>query len=68
MKKLKESIADYEQEKLKENYIDASDNKRQAYDNAVNAAKGIINQTQSPTMSSDTINQKRTTLNKLKML
>ena len=37
MKKLKESIADYEQEKLKENYIDASDNKRQAYDNAVNA-------------------------------
>ena len=67
MKKLKE-IADYEQEKLKENYIDASDNKRQAYDNAVNAAKGIINQTQSPTMSSDTINKKRTTLNKLKML
>ena len=43
--------------KQQENYLDASNNKRQDYDNAVNAAKGILNQTQSPTMGVDVINQ-----------
>ncbi len=58
MTALSESIADYENQKQQENYLDASNNKRQDYDNAVNAAKGILNQTQSPTMSVDVINQK----------
>ena len=58
MTALSESIADYENQKQQENYLDASNNKRQDYDNAVNAAKGILNQTQSPTMSADAINQK----------
>lgn len=58
MTALSESIADYENQKQQENYLDASNNKRQDYDNAVNAAKGILNQTQSPTMSADVINQK----------
>ncbi|MDU7765404.1 MAG: hypothetical protein E7J95_10980, partial [Staphylococcus sp.] len=48
----------YENQKQQENYLDASNNKRQDYDNAVNAAKGILNQTQSPTMGVDVINQK----------
>lgn len=58
MTALSESIADYENQKQQENYLDASNNKRQDYDNTVNAAKGILNQTQSPTMSADVINQK----------
>ncbi len=58
MTALSESIADYENQKQQENYLDASNNKRRDYDNAVNAAKGILNQTQSPTMSADVINQK----------
>ncbi len=58
MTALSESIADYENQKQQENYLDASNNKRQDYDNAVNAAKGILNQTQSPTMSADVIDQK----------
>ena len=58
MTALSESIADYENQKQQENYLDASNNKRQDYDNAVNAAKGILNQTQSPTMGVDVINQK----------
>ena len=58
MTALSESIADYENQKQQENYLDASNNKRQDYDNAVNAAKGILNQTQSPTMSANVINQK----------
>ena len=39
MTALSESIADYENQKQQENYLDASNNKRQDYDNAVNAAK-----------------------------
>lgn len=58
MKTLADSVANYEHEKQNINYLDGSSDKRQAYDDAVNAAKGILNQTQNPTMSSDTVNQK----------
>lgn len=67
MTALSESIADYENQKQQENYLDASNNKRQDYDNAVNAAKGILNQTQSPTMSADVIDQKLKMLNVRKL-
>lgn len=58
MKTLADSVANYELEKQNVNYLDGSNDKRQAYDDAVNAAKGILNQTQNPTMSSDEVNQK----------
>lgn len=58
MSKLVESVADNEATKLSEDYIDASPSIRNNYDNAVNAAKGIISQTVSPTMDSSTIQQK----------
>ncbi|WRN67605.1 FIVAR domain-containing protein [Staphylococcus aureus] len=41
-----------------QNYTDATPANKQAYDNAVNAAKGVIGETNNPTMDVNTVNQK----------
>lgn len=41
-----------------QNYTDATPANKQAYDNAVNAAKGVIGETTNPTMDVNTVNQK----------
>lgn len=58
MTKLKESVADHNTIKSGQNYTDATPANKQAYDNAVNAAKGVIGETNNPTMDVNTVNQK----------
>ncbi|HHW6921483.1 TPA: hyperosmolarity resistance protein Ebh, partial [Staphylococcus aureus] len=58
MTKLKESVADNNTIKSGQNYTDATPANKQAYDNAVNAAKGVIGETTNPTMDVNTVNQK----------
>lgn len=58
MTKLKESVADNNSIKSGQNYTDATQANKQAYDNAVNAAKGVIGETNNPTMDVNTVNQK----------
>ncbi len=58
MTKLKESVADNNTIKSGQNYTDATTANKQAYDNAVNAAKGVIGETNNPTMDVNTVNQK----------
>ncbi len=57
MDKLRQSIADNATTKQNQNYTDASPNKKDAYNNAVTTAQGIINQTTSPTLDPNVINQ-----------
>ncbi len=45
------------QQKQNQNYTDASPNKKDAYNNAVTTAQGIIDQTTSPTLDPTVINQ-----------
>ncbi|MDT3991827.1 hypothetical protein RPM94_07870, partial [Staphylococcus aureus] len=56
--KLKDSVADNNTIKSGQNYTDATPANKQAYDNAVNAAKGVIGETTNPTMDVNTVNQK----------
>ena len=65
MTKLKESVADNNSIKSGQNYTDATQANKQAYDNAVNAAKGVIGETNNPTMDVNTVKQQ---LNRRKML
>ncbi|WP_159314344.1 hyperosmolarity resistance protein Ebh, partial [Staphylococcus aureus] len=58
MTKLKDSVADNNTIKSDQNYTDATPANKQAYDNAVNAAKGVIGETTNPTMDVNTVNQK----------
>lgn len=58
MTKLKGSVADNNSIKSGQNYTDATQANKQAYDNAVNAAKGVIGETNNPTMDVNTVNQK----------
>lgn len=58
MTKLKESVADNNTIKSNQNYTDATQANKQAYDNAVTAAKGVIGETNNPTMDVNTVNQK----------
>ena len=58
MTKLKESVADNNTIKSGQNYTDATPANKQAYDNAVNTAKGVIGETNNPTMDVNTVNQK----------
>ncbi|KMS09624.1 hypothetical protein FE69_15665, partial [Staphylococcus aureus] len=58
MTKLKDSVADNNTIKSDQNYTDATPANKQAYDNAVNAAKGVIGETTKPTMDVNTVNQK----------
>lgn len=57
MDKLRQSIADNATTKQNQNYTDASPNKKNAYNNAVTTAQGIIDQTTSPTLDPTVINQ-----------
>ncbi|HCU9814699.1 TPA: GA module-containing protein, partial [Staphylococcus aureus] len=57
MDKLRQSIADNATTKQNQNYTDASQNKKDAYNNAVTTAQGIIDQTKSPTLDPTVINQ-----------
>ncbi|GBU97113.1 extracellular matrix binding protein [Staphylococcus aureus] len=57
MDKLRQSIADNATTKQNQNYTDASPNKKDAYNNAVTTAQGIIDQTTNPTLDSTVINQ-----------
>ncbi|KMR79982.1 hypothetical protein FD52_15210, partial [Staphylococcus aureus] len=50
MTKLKNRVADNNTIKADQNYTDATPANKQAYDNAVNAAKGVIGETTYPTM------------------
>lgn len=66
MTKLKESVADNNTIKSGQNYTDATTANKQAYDNAVNAAKGVIGETTNPTMDVNTVNQKAASVNSTK--
>ncbi len=57
MDKLRQSIGDNATTKQNQNYTDASPNKKDAYNNAVTTAQGIIDQTTSPTLDPTVINQ-----------
>lgn len=57
MDKLRQSIADNATTKQNQNYTDASPNKKDAYNNAVTTAQGIIDQTTSSTLDPTVINQ-----------
>ncbi len=50
MTKLKDSVQDNNTIKSGQNYTDATPANKQAYDNAVNAAKGVIGETTNPTI------------------
>ncbi|WJC50228.1 hyperosmolarity resistance protein Ebh [Staphylococcus aureus] len=63
MTKLKDSVADNNTIKSDQNYTDATPANKQAYDNAVNAAKGVIGETTNPTMDPNTIQQALTKVN-----
>ncbi|HHE5704735.1 TPA: hyperosmolarity resistance protein Ebh [Staphylococcus aureus] len=63
MTKLKDSVADNNTIKSGQNYTDATPANKQAYDNAVNAAKGVIGETTNPTMDPNTIQQALTKVN-----
>lgn len=66
MTKLKDSVADNNSIKSGQNYTDATTANKQAYDNAVNAAKGVIGETTNPTMDVNTANQKAETVKSTK--
>lgn len=57
MKGLRDSIANETTVKASQNYTDASPNNQSTYNSAVSNAKGIINQTNNPTMEPNTITQ-----------
>ncbi len=57
MDKLRQSIADNATTKQNQNYTDASPNKKDAYNNAVTTAQGIIDQTTNPSLDPTVINQ-----------
>ncbi|WP_424842390.1 hyperosmolarity resistance protein Ebh [Staphylococcus pasteuri] len=66
MTALRDSIDDNDSIKTGINYTDATSSNRTNYDNAVNAAKDIIGEQNSPTMSPDAVNQKANTVNSTK--
>lgn len=66
MTKLKDSVADNNSIKSGQNYTDATTANKQAYDNAVNVAKGVIGETTNPTMDVNTVNQKAETVKSTK--
>ncbi|WP_460905507.1 hypothetical protein, partial [Staphylococcus aureus] len=58
MTKLKDSGADSNTIKAGQNYTDETPGNRQAYDNAVDAAKGVIGETANATRDVNAVNQK----------
>lgn len=68
MKGLRDSIANETTVKASQNYTDASPNNQSTYNSAVSNAKGIINQTNNPTMDASAITQATTQVNNAKMV
>lgn len=66
MKGLRDSIANETTVKASQNYTDASSNNQSTYNSAVSNAKGIINQTNNPTMDASAITQATTQVNNAK--
>lgn len=66
MKGLRDSIANETTVKASQNYTDASPNNQSTYNSAVSNAKGIINQTNNPTMDTSAITQATTQVNNAK--
>lgn len=66
MKGLRYSIANETTVKASQNYTDASPNNQSTYNSAVSNAKGIINQTNNPTMDTSAITQATTQVNNAK--
>ncbi|WP_415918579.1 DUF1542 domain-containing protein [Staphylococcus warneri] len=66
MEALRQSIADNTTTTGQQNYIDASPNKKEAYNNAVNNAQNIIDNTTNPSLDPSVINQAATTVNQTK--
>ena len=66
MKGLRDSIANETTVKASQNYTDASSNNQSTYNSAVSNAKGIINQTNNPTMDTSAITQATTQVNNAK--
>ncbi len=66
MKGLRDSIANETTVKASQNYTDASPNNQSTYNSAVSNAKGIINQTNNPTMDASAITQAATQVNNAK--
>lgn len=66
MKGLRDSIANETTVKASQNYTDASPNNQSTYNSAVSNAKGIINQTNNPTMDASAITQATTQVNNAK--
>lgn len=66
MKGLRDSIANETTVKTSQNYTDASPNNQSTYNSAVSNAKGIINQTNNPTMDTSAITQATTQVNNAK--
>lgn len=66
MKGLRDSISNETTVKASQNYTDASPNNQSTYNSAVSNAKGIINQTNNPTMDASTITQATTQVNNAK--
>lgn len=66
MKGLRDSIANETTVKAGQNYTDASPNNQSTYNSAVSNAKGIINQTNNPTMDASAITQAATQVNNAK--
>ncbi|WP_251347632.1 FIVAR domain-containing protein, partial [Staphylococcus aureus] len=61
-----DSIANETTVKTSQNYTDASPNNQSTYNSAVSNAKGIINQTNNPTMDTSAITQATTQVNNAK--
>ena len=66
MNHLKQSIADNTATKNDQNYLDASPNKQEAYNNAVDSAKDIIDNTSNPSLDPTVINQATTNVTNAK--
>ncbi|HDP6145527.1 TPA: GA module-containing protein, partial [Staphylococcus aureus] len=67
MELLRNSIADNQATLASEDYHDATAQRQNDYNQAVTAAKNIINQTMSPTMNPDDINRATTQVNNTKV-
>ena len=66
MEHLNQSIADHTETKNGQNYIDSSENNKDAYNNAVNTAQGIQNEVTNPVIDPTVINQAAETVTNTK--
>ncbi|MEJ7540141.1 FIVAR domain-containing protein, partial [Staphylococcus lugdunensis] len=66
MEHLNQSVADNTDIKNGQNYIDSSENNKDAYNNAVNTAQGIQNEVTNPVIDPTVINQAADTVTNTK--